>query len=97
MLAKALKGLEVPICRDLVRVRYTRRQWNLTSAQRRRNVKGAFAVRKRHPFKGASVCLLDDITTSRATLNECARVLKRAGAQKVYALVAAVADTAEFD
>lgn len=97
LLAKTLKGIEVPICRDLVRVRYTRRQWNLTSAQRRRNVKGAFAVRKGHPFEGASVCLLDDITTSRATLNECARVLKRAGAQKVYALVAAVADTAEFD
>lgn len=95
LLAKAIKGTGVSTCCDLVRVRYTRRQWNLTPAQRRRNVKGAFAVRKRHPFEGASVCLVDDITTSRATLNECARVLKRAGAAKVYALVAAVAESIE--
>lgn len=74
---------------DLVRIRPTRRQWGLTVAGRKRNVRGAFRVRKRHPFAGAVVCLVDDITTTRATLNECASVLKKAGAVKVYALVAA--------
>jgi len=34
---------------------------------------------------------IDDITTSMATLNECAKTLKKAGADKVFALVAAVA------
>lgn len=95
LLVRAMKGVGVPACCDLVRIRYTRRQWNLTESQRRRNVKGAFAVRREHSFEGASVCLVDDIATSRATLNECARVLKRAGAEKVYALVAAVAEPTE--
>lgn len=79
------------ISADLVRTRYTRRQWNLTESQRRTNVKNAFAVRHGHPFAGKTVCLVDDITTSGATLNECAAVLKSAGAAAVYALVAAVA------
>jgi ComF family protein len=76
---------------DLVRTRYTRRQWSLTETQRRTNVKNAFAVRRGHPFGGKTVCLVDDITTSGATLNECAKALKAAGAARVYTLVAAVA------
>lgn len=76
---------------DLVRTRYTQRQWNLTEAQRRRNVKNAFAVRRGHPFAGKTLALVDDITTSGATLTECAKVLKQAGAETVYAVVAAVA------
>lgn len=76
---------------DFVRIKYTHRQWNLTSAGRRKNVAGAFAVRKGHCFQGKTICLVDDLTTSGATLNECAKTLKRAGAEKVYALVAAVA------
>ena len=78
---------------DLVRTRYTRRQWSLTETQRRTNVKNAFAVRRGHPFGGKTVCLVDDITTSGATLNECAKALKAAGAASVFALVAAVANS----
>ena len=76
---------------DLVRIRYTQRQWNLSPAKRRKNVAGAFAVRRGHKFSGKSVCLVDDITTSHATLNECAKTLKAAGAGKVLACVVAVA------
>lgn len=76
---------------DLVRIRYTEQQWNLTAPQRRRNVKGAFAVRRGHPFEGKSVLLVDDITTSGATLAECSKILKQAGAQKVFAAVLAAA------
>lgn len=79
------------ISTDLVRMRYTQRQWNLNEAQRRRNVKNAFAVRRGHPFKGKIIALVDDITTSGATLTECAKTLKEAGADKVYAVVAAAA------
>ena len=45
----------------------------------------------RHRFDGKTICLVDDIKTSGATLNECAKTLKEAGAVKVYALVLAVA------
>ena len=77
---------------NLVRIRRTRSQPAMASpSARAKNVAGAFAVRKRHSFAGRRVCLVDDIKTSGATLNECARVLKQAGAVKVFALVLAVA------
>lgn len=80
-----------PVNTDLVRTRYTQRQWTLTPAKRRKNVAGAFAVRRGHNFSGKRICLVDDITTSHATLNECAATLKAAGAEKVFACVVAVA------
>ena len=92
VLAKKLKHASVKINTDLVRIRYTKSQPTMASAAARaRNVAGAFAVRRRHKFKGAKVCLIDDIKTSGATLNECAKTLKEAGASKVFALVLAVA------
>jgi predicted amidophosphoribosyltransferase len=62
-----------------------------TPAARTKNVAGAFAVRQGHKFKGTKICLVDDIKTTGATLNECAKTLKEAGASKVFALVLAVA------
>ena len=91
LLAKKVRDEEQHLSTDLVRVRNTEQQWDLTPAQRRRNVKGAFAVRKGHPFKDRNILLIDDITTSGATLNECAKTLKAAGAENVYAAVLATA------
>ncbi len=79
------------INKDLVRVRFTERQWDLSPAKRKSNVANAFAVRRGHNFSGKNICLVDDITTSGSTLNECAKTLKEAGANKVFAVVAAVA------
>jgi len=77
---------------DLVRIRRTKPQAATSSfSARARNVAGAFAVRRGNRFAGRTVCLVDDIKTSGATLNECARVLKEAGASQVFALVLAVA------
>ncbi|UCG48227.1 MAG: ComF family protein [Phycisphaerales bacterium] len=90
-----IRRLRVPRARvstELVRMRRTKMQPAMGSeAKRRANVAGAFAVRKGHPFSGKAVCLVDDIKTTGATLDECARVLKEAGAARVYALVLAVA------
>ena len=63
----------------------------VSDAARARNVAGAFAVRRGHRFAGRAVCLVDDIKTTGATLNECAKTLKEAGASQVFALVLAVA------
>jgi ComF family protein len=90
-ICKGLSGLSGRVNTDLVRIRHTKRQWNLTPADRKRNVSGAFAVRKGHKFSGQTLCLVDDITTSGATLNECAKTLKEAGAKSVYAVVVTVA------
>lgn len=92
VLARRIKPPTAKISTELVRMRRTKMQPVMaTDAARRRNVAGAFAVRKGHPFNGKTICLIDDIKTTGATLNECARVLKQAGAEKVYALVLAVA------
>ena len=92
VLAKYLQTPQVRICRALKRNRRTPYQPTVaTSRARHRNVAGAFSVRRASSVKGKRICLVDDIKTSGATLNECAKVLKRAGAKEVYALVLAVA------
>jgi competence protein ComFC len=92
VLAKLLKHPTAKISTDLVRVRWTKAQPTMpTIAARAKNVEGAFAVRRGHPFAGRKICLIDDIKTTGATLNECARTLKEAGAAKVFALVLGVA------
>ncbi len=79
----------------LVRTRATKKQVGLSPEARRKNVAGAFAIRKDHEIQGKTVCLVDDIKTTGATLNECAAVLKSAGAAKVYAAVLAVAGNSD--
>jgi ComF family protein len=92
LIAKRLGQSGAEINTDLVRVRRTKQQPAMASpAARARNVAGAFAVRRGHGFAGRNICLVDDIKTSGATLNECARTLKEARAAKVFALVLAVA------
>ncbi len=92
LLAKCLRPNQLGINTDLVRVRRTKAQPTAaTAAARARNVQGAFAVRPDHRLAGRRLCLVDDVKTSGATLNECAKTLKAAGATKVYALVLAVA------
>ena len=66
------------------RVRDTESQFALTPHGRRRNLKGAFAVRNGAALAGREILLVDDIYTTGATARECARVLRRAGAAKVW-------------
>ncbi len=72
--------------RSLVRVRKTETQTLFDAAHRRMNILGAFEVARPEWVTGRCVLLIDDVMTTGATLNECARVLKRAGAQTVWGL-----------
>ncbi len=76
----------------LIRKKYTNPQPFLDYKQRVKNVRGAFKCSAPRLINGATVCLIDDIKTSGATLSECAKVLKASGAAKVYAAVVAVAE-----
>ncbi|HTS34471.1 MAG TPA: ComF family protein [Candidatus Solibacter sp.] len=78
-------------CDVLRRSRETRSQIGLTSHQRRENMRGAFAVRRAEEVTGREILLVDDVYTTGATVTECARVLRRAGAKRVW--VATVART----
>ena len=75
----------------LTRVRDTHSQIGLTSHQRRENLRGAFAVARAQEVTGREVVLVDDVYTTGTTASECARVLRKAGASKVW--VATVART----
>lgn len=88
LLARVLtRQLHWPQEQLLVRDKDTATQTNLTRGQRRVNVQGAFACRKN--LEGKKVLLIDDVITTGATLEECAAVLKNAGARQVWALVVA--------
>lgn len=73
----------------LLRARPTVQQKGLSRKERRENVRGAFAPNTRHDLAGKTVLLVDDVFTSGATLDECARTLKKAGAEKVFVLTIA--------
>jgi len=71
---------------SLRRVRYTLPQTRLARKERLQNVRGAFQLRDQNAVRGKSVVLVDDVVTTGNTLNECARILKKGGAQKVFGL-----------
>ncbi|MBW1682328.1 MAG: ComF family protein [Deltaproteobacteria bacterium] len=73
----------------LCRVRYTKPQTGLDREERRRNVVRAFEVRGKDSLKGLDILLVDDVATTGNTLGECAGVLKRRGAGRVFCLVLA--------
>jgi ComF family protein len=73
----------------LVRRRRTPVQGHLGPTARERNVRGAFVMRARRSVVGKRVVIIDDVMTTGATVEECARVLKRAGAASVGVLILA--------
>jgi ComF family protein len=75
----------------LLRRRATESQTGLSRDQRQRNVRGAFAVSRAEDVRDREILLVDDVLTTGTTVSECARVLQRAGATRIW--VATVART----
>jgi ComF family protein len=95
LLAQGVCGrFSVPLSFDnLYRTRHTRPQVELSGRERAENVRGAFAVARPGEVRDRKVLLIDDVFTTGATMNECAKVLKDAGAASVTVLT--LARTAE--
>lgn len=93
-IAKGLgKSLNIPIKQNLLkRVKFTQTQTALSLVERQENVGDAFKVKNTKPVKGKNILIFDDVITTGATINECAKVLKNAGADKLYACSTAVAE-----
>jgi ComF family protein len=83
------RHLEVPRLEALLRTRSTPPQADLPAARRHANVRNAFQCRKEVRVEGLTLTLVDDVSTTGATLNACAGPLLAAGAREVRALTAA--------
>jgi ComF family protein len=74
---------------SMERLRATVPQWELTLAERRKNIKGAFGCTRPELVKDKHIIVVDDIFTSGITMEECAKILKQAGAASVRGLALA--------
>ncbi len=75
---------QIPVSEgNLIRYRKTKPQSSLHDKERLENIKDSFFVKDVDEIKGKRILLIDDIHTTGATLNECSKVLKKAGAKSV--------------
>lgn len=79
----------VPIFNCLVRKINTKPQAELSGQERAFNISGAFEIKNPERILGRDILLLDDVKTTGATMEEAARILKEAGARRVWAITVA--------
>lgn len=84
------RRLGIPVLPALIKVRDTRPQKELGGKERAENLKGCFAVAYGDYVAGRKILLVDDVFTTGATANECARTLLKGKARRVSVLTAAV-------
>ncbi len=91
--AAGIEMSDMAIARDLlVRTRYTPPQVRLRRQERRRNIRGAFEISRLEKVREKRILLIDDVFTTGATVEECAKVLMKNGAAFVDVLVLARVD-----
>jgi ComF family protein len=92
VLAEAVsRRLRIPVRRAAVRrVKYSISQTRTASqAERFRNVKGCFGPTRRPKIAGKTVCIIDNLLVTGATIHEVSKVLRKAGAKRIFAAVVA--------
>jgi len=90
VLAKILaRRTDAPLLDVLRRIRYTTTQTRLDRETRIRNLRNAFRLREKAAVRGLHLLLIDDVLTTGSTVDECARVLKAAGAASVRVVAVA--------
>lgn len=82
------KNFNLKINSDLVRIKHKQPQAKLNSTQRKENIIDCFAWTGKN-LSDKNILLIDDVTTTGSTLNECAKVLKQNKAREVWGLVIA--------
>ena len=88
ILAKHLSEyFEKPLFRKISKIKHTPTQVGLKRKDRLRNLEGTIVVKDSDILKGRRVIIIDDVLTTGATLDECARALRQAGARQVWGVV----------
>ena len=87
--SKISDSFKIPLVDTLDKTRMTRNQNELSRNERLVNLSGAFRIRRNTNLTGKSVLLVDDVMTTGATLDECAKALKDSGAIEVRCLTLA--------
>ena len=89
-------GLPIPVASNLIiRKKFTPPQMKIKNYQaRKKNMQNSFGLQKKFTlenfaFRNKKILLVDDISTTGSTILECAKILKTAGAKKVYGVVIA--------
>ena len=73
----------------LTRFKHTKKQENKSLEERNKNVKDAFKITDTNKVKNKTILLIDDVLTTGATVNNCTKTLKKAGAKAVFVLTIA--------
>ena len=82
--------LKIPlVSNNLIKIKKTLPQVGLSEEERQENLKGAFFCKAPEEIKGNNILLVDDVYTTGATMEECARVLKKSGAKEIWGIVIA--------
>ncbi len=90
-------ALGLPLdCRSLIRIKNTECQVGLSAEQRLTNVAKAFVCPIKNSVGSKNILLIDDVMTTGATMEECAKILKENGAAAVIAVVIAHAEIADL-
>ncbi len=88
--AEGVAGGKIPLLLDcLAKEKETPPQMELSKEARLENIKGVFEIKNPEKIKDKKILLVDDVYTTGATMEECAKVLKKAGAQEVWGIVVA--------
>lgn len=78
-----------PVYKGLIKTRHTERQVGLKRGERLANLRGVYKVTNEQEIKNKKILLIDDVLTTGATLDNCSRALRSAGAKEIWGLVLA--------
>jgi len=82
--------LKIPLISDcLMKIKEISPQVELSDEERKENIKNAFSCRDSGKIKGKRIVLVDDVFTTGSTMEECARILKGAGAKEIIGVILA--------
>lgn len=80
---------QILVLDSLIKIRDTKPQVGLSSNERLKNMKNAFGIQNKKAVEGKDILLIDDVSTTGATIRECSKVLKKAGAGSIHVLTLA--------